>query len=349
LKGASAVDVNARKVVIETIVKRALDELQKAPERSCRRLVDMALNFSDGRFQRDFFAAAQTMLEDEYSPYYDLVQDIADNVNREKLLRFGVNIGYNSCTMGAKTIREIEDTEGFNVPWCLFWQLDALRLRQNFQRCSGIIDQAEKLGIYTWQFFCSGDVSEYLRLAKEHPHCAFVLYIEPETVTMPLIYSASAVDNLMFVIRYTEETEEVCSLMRGNKLLYSVYHEYSADNAEEILNGELCARLEALHPAFVGLLPEKDCPVNIRNEIYDYILDARKKQLFQTILWEIKRDAAFIDSVISSDACSVLIDNEGMFYEGKTDQSVFLAPLKEMFRVNLAKPATFTGPSNQEG
>lgn len=42
------------RIIIETIVKKALRDIKDSPERSIRNLVDMALHFSDGRFQRNF-------------------------------------------------------------------------------------------------------------------------------------------------------------------------------------------------------------------------------------------------------------------------------------------------------
>ena len=127
-------DVNARKVVIETIVKKTLDEMRRSPELSIRRLVDMALDHSIGRFQKNFFEAAQAMLEDDLSPYYDLIQEVADNVSRDKLVRFGMNLGYNSCTMGANTIRIIEAAEKFNVPWSVFCFSSAVRIYNQSRR-----------------------------------------------------------------------------------------------------------------------------------------------------------------------------------------------------------------------
>lgn len=47
------------RVLIETVVRKMLREAKDSPERSIRNLVDMALYFSDGRIQRNFFTVAQ--------------------------------------------------------------------------------------------------------------------------------------------------------------------------------------------------------------------------------------------------------------------------------------------------
>lgn len=89
------------RILIETTVRQTLKGLQEDPKRSIRNLVDMALQFSEGRFQNRFFGTAQTMLKNEGSAYYALVQDAASHIETEHLVTFGMNLGYNSCTWGA--------------------------------------------------------------------------------------------------------------------------------------------------------------------------------------------------------------------------------------------------------
>ena len=43
------------RILIETTVRQTLKGLQEDPKRSVRNLVDMALQFSEGRFQNRFF------------------------------------------------------------------------------------------------------------------------------------------------------------------------------------------------------------------------------------------------------------------------------------------------------
>lgn len=93
---------NMSRILIETVVRRTLKDMKENPERSIRNLVDMALHFSEGRFQKNFFQAAQTMLKNENSPYYALLRNISSSVDTERLVTFGMNLGYNSCTLGAK-------------------------------------------------------------------------------------------------------------------------------------------------------------------------------------------------------------------------------------------------------
>ena len=68
------------KIIIETTVRQTLKSLKEDPKRSIRNLVDMALQFSKGRFQSRFFETAHTMLENENSAYYDLIYNAINHI-----------------------------------------------------------------------------------------------------------------------------------------------------------------------------------------------------------------------------------------------------------------------------
>lgn len=51
------------RILIETTVRQTLKGLQENPKRSIRNVVDMALQFSEGRFQSRFFETAQELLK----------------------------------------------------------------------------------------------------------------------------------------------------------------------------------------------------------------------------------------------------------------------------------------------
>lgn len=100
------------RVLVEMAVKTALKNIHDSPERGIRNLVDMALQCAEGRFQHSFFATAQTMLQNEDSAYYELVRDTVAHTDPGRLYTFGMNLGYNACTVGARHIRENEKKLG---------------------------------------------------------------------------------------------------------------------------------------------------------------------------------------------------------------------------------------------
>lgn len=73
------------RIIIKTFVRTALKDADESPERCTRNLVDMALHFSKGRFQQEFFEMARTMLNNDNSPYYPLIEDTLRHMDKEKL------------------------------------------------------------------------------------------------------------------------------------------------------------------------------------------------------------------------------------------------------------------------
>lgn len=188
------------RIIIETIVRKAIKDIKDSPKRSTRNLVDMALNFSNGKFQQLFFQAVQTMLETESSVYYDLVHDIVTHTDTERLITFGMNLGYNSCTLGARQIRNLSETEQMNVPWSVILHLDPDHYLVHQEQYKQAITQGEAMGIYTWQFAATARPELFLPLVSEHPDSAFILFCDPAEITAEFLYDAAELNNLMLTV-----------------------------------------------------------------------------------------------------------------------------------------------------
>lgn len=305
---------NTSRIIIETMVCKAIKDMKDSPKRSTRNLVDMALQFSEGRFQQKFFEVAQTMLKNANSPYYDLVQDIAVHVDSEKIMRFGINVGYNGCTVGAKMIREIEEREKYNIPWMISLHLCPQQFLIHQAKYHTMISKGEEIGIYTWMLLPEGQPYEVLPLVQQHPNSAFALFCTPKEITMSFLDDVSELNNLMLVVRYDEEAQDTCELLRKMGLLYSVYDIYTEADVEAITRGDLFCGTEQLHPVFTVLLADEECPDMARQEVYQYVRLVRDKQEFQTIVWEATCDNSFVDSIISEEPCLSGFDADGYLF-----------------------------------
>jgi len=302
------------RILIETVVKSTLKGLKEDPERNIRNLVDMALHFSGGRFQQRFFEAAQRMLENENSPYYGLVRDLVSYADAEHLFRFGMNLGYNSCTYGARRIRQNEEQLGHNIPWTVLFQMDG-RSPEHLAQYDAAVSDGEKLGICTWMLFAPRIPRQLLGLIGNHPDSAFFLFCEPEDITDGFLDSVSELKNGMPAPRYQEGQEDAYDRLRKSGIPYSVYFPYSQDDLEAILNGDLFTSIQQVHPVFAALFPRPEQPELVRRLVRQAVERARNEQLFQMIPWELERDNQMIDEIISDDACSAAFDPNGYLLE----------------------------------
>ena len=188
------------RIIIKTFVKTALKDADEAPERCTRNLVDMALHFSKGRFQISFFEMA-------------LIEDALKHMDKDKLIEFGLNLGYNGCTMGAHIVRKIKRTENINVPWLLFLNIDSAHenLTESYQP---IFDQGK------------------------------------DCITEDFADSAKDINHLLIGVNYDDHTDAACLVLRDHRLLYSVYRMFTEDESSEILSGSYYRYAEELHCPF---------------------------------------------------------------------------------------------------
>lgn len=330
------------RILIETTVRRTLKDMKENPERSIRNLVDMALRFSEGRFQKNFFQIAQTMLKNENSPYYALMRNAASSADTERLVCFGMNLGYNSCTLGAKRIRENEQALGCSIPWTVAFQIDSSQISEHLPEYLTAVSNGEKLGIYTWVLFAQSHLQEMFPLIHGHPDSAFFLFCDPDDIDNAFLDSISDVNNLMLVIRYEEAAEALYTQIRDSGLLYSAYYTYSQEDIESIMNGDLFYSIQQVHPVFTVLLAQPDCPEPIQSKVHQAVVQARNEQSYQTVPWEFYFDNRIIDKIISDVACSAWFDSCGNLYnqageKPKENCNLFAAGLLASFQSAFAK------------
>ncbi len=302
---------DSTRILIETMVRKTLRDIKNSPERSIRNLVDMALHFSEGRFQRNFFALVQSMLQNEDSPYYGLIEDAVAHTDPNRILRFGMNLGYNSCTLGARVIRQTEEREGYNVPWVLSLAFPSACLPQRMNRYQSAIDQGERLGIYTWMLFPDTEPEGSLELMQSHPDSAFFLFCQPEDITPQFLEGAARRENLMLVVKDGEGAAAACKTLRQGHFLYSLFYRYGEAEVSAITGGDVLRRAAEMHPIFTGLIAKPGCPVSARNAVYDYVKAARLSPQSQTVAWEVAMDGGLIDSIISEEVCVAGFDADG--------------------------------------
>lgn len=330
------------RILIQTTVRKAIRDIRETPQRSTRNLVDMALNFASGQFQQEFFQMAQKMLSDERSAYYTLLQDIATHVDEEKLLTFGMNVGYNSATFGAKRIRHLEETVGYNIPWTLFLEMDCTSVIQHGERYHALIEAGEEMGIFIWMVFSHSCAADCIELAARHPNSAFVIFCDHAEINWSLIDCASDLNNLMLAVPVDENAELTCDLLREAGLMYSVYTAYAEEDLSRIQSGDLFCDMEQLHPVFSAFIPKPGCPHSVQTLAYEAIHTARMAQTHATMLWELRRDCMVVDRIISGDGCWAGFSADGVFHgidENGKEQTFAVtdSSLEELFKQAFPK------------
>lgn len=297
--------------LIEALVKSKLEDLKNSPERTTRNLVDMALHFSEGRFQKRFFEIAQTMLENENSLYYQMIYHAVANVDNRHILNFGMNLGYNSCTYGAKIIRKTEQQFGFNVPWCITLELSKDRLLYSPEQYHQVLQEGKSLGIYSWLIFSHGCMNEFLPIIEMNPECAFFIFCDSSELTDIVLENYTAIHNVMFVIHYNEKAVNIYHLLQEQKFLYSSYVYYNDNNITDILDSELLCEINETNSSFAVFIPDLHCSEETKILVGNYAANAINHPSYKTLPFDFNYHLNKIDSIISDDSCSIWFDNKG--------------------------------------
>lgn len=301
------------RIIIKTFVKTALKDADESPERCTRNLVDMALHFSKGRFQQEFFEMARAMLNNENSPYYPLIEDTLRHMDKEKLIEFGMNLGYNGCTQGAHIVRKIKRTENINVPWLLFLNIDP-SCEDLLSRYQAVFDQGKELGIYVYFLYTDKEPEKLLPLIKHNPDCAMILLCHSASVTEDFAVAAESLDNMLIGVDYDDSADAACLVLRDHRLLYSVYRRYREKESEEILSGSYARFAEELHCPFVAVLAEPDCSTSVRENVYKAIVGARVAQKYRTIPLDLLYDTERVGNIISPPSSVIGFKPDGTIY-----------------------------------
>lgn len=328
------------RILSEAMVRKALRDMKDSPARSARNLVDLGLLFARGSFQRYFLKSLQEILKNEASPYYRLLEDVVNHVDEDRLLTFSMNLGYNSCTYGARTIRQIEKEQQFDIPWAMF--LEIREGEDPLETYGPVIRQGNALGIYTWFLFSNHQTAELLQLAAEHRDCAFALLCDAAEIDEWLLARAEDVNSIMFVVNYSPEADEACRLLREKRMLYSLFLTYTRTDVPKILSGEYLSCAQALHPVFTAAVAAPDCSEEERQSVYRYLRRTREAQVFQTVPWDCVYDSCSIDSVISRDPCSAGFNAAGQLismYQQRlqSECNLFLHSLREILHYSFPK------------
>ncbi|MBU5480763.1 hypothetical protein [Blautia sp. MSJ-19] len=301
------------RIIIKTFVKTALKDADESPERCTRNLVDMALHFSKGRFQQEFFEMARAMLNNENSPYYPLIEDTLRHMNKDKLIEFGMNLGYNGCTMGAHIVRKLKRTENINVPWLFFLNIDS-SCEDLLSRYQPIFDQGKELGIYVYFLYADKEPEKLLPLIANNPDCAMILLCDSASVTEDFADAAESLDNMLIGIAYDDSTDSACLVLRDHRLLYSVYWIYTDEESEEILSGSYARFAEEMHCPFVAVLADSNCSTPVRENVYKAVVGARVAQKYRTIPLDLIYDIERVGNIISPPSSVIGFRPDGTLY-----------------------------------
>lgn len=323
------------RAAVEAVVGQALRQAAHDPDRSLRRLVDLGSTLTRGRAQQRSLALFQDMLSREGSPYYGMVRSRIEQVNPKTLQTFGVNLGWESWTAGAKRIRALEGGRGHSIPWCLTLRLGAAPNPLTPAQYSALLAQGQALGISTYFFFSlapGADPGLVLALARQQPHCALLLFLRPEALAPALLGQLAGQHNLMVVLLGDGGGWQgpMDSLLRAG-CLTGLCRTYATSAQVQVALSDGGTAGTALF-----LLPTQDCPDDVRAETASQVLALRTSGECPLFPVDCTADLLRVGQIISREPCLLWVSPDGALSGGRTgredslDASLHTAPLEDL-------------------
>lgn len=228
------------KAMINAAVARGLKEMEEDPKRSVRRLADLGRQFSNSRFQNTVFSIMQEILSNEDSPYYDMMATLLKNTDHDALRTFGINVGYNGWTYGARLLRSREESCHFALPSEPYLHYDNTDSRAlNIAAMDQFITKGMDMGIYIYHILeqgASADSYELVNFMTKYADCAFMWHRPRGRLTAAQIQMLKGCRNTVVILPADDpESALTASLLRDQKILFAIYQTYSSVDIDEAL------------------------------------------------------------------------------------------------------------------
>lgn len=308
---------NLNIAAVRAAIEGGLRNLERDPERGVRNMLDLGKYFSRTHRQRSFFQMAQRMLGRKRSQYMQLVKRTVTDVDHDTLKTLGINMGYYSWSQGAKVIREIEATRGFNVPWSLTISLlDSGDGCLNLNELRDIIDQAHALGIHCYWVAAnqsSGDIFDMFNLFGTYKDCAFFMLLPVGMITSELAENALKQHNIAVCVRDTADLDvrAAAEILHEMRLLFGLYYMYDDANADEITSGHVQSDVDNYRGQFALFIPSATCMDECRAKVQAYASGEKVTPEKPPFMVDFYADLAAVDAIISSQSCYIEIDAHG--------------------------------------
>lgn len=342
-----------KRALIRTAIKKGIQDIRTDPKRGMRNLVELGEMFASGRFQREFFGIALQQMRDEGSAYFRIVSQLVQQTNEEALTGFGINLGYNALSYGASAIRDIEATEGFNVPWCLSIDLGHGQHFLSPEAMQRVIEEGKDLGIYCYIIYFDEAYPHqegFMQVLCAEKDCAFVLLCGCDVVKDGMCDMLEQARNVAVLLDIDTSSDEqlgkTVSRLREAGNLHGGFGWASKLEAKDI-SAQILERAERLGLSIMAFARIKTHRPLQADDVYERFAQLRMNLSIPVLPMDLYDDIAFADQAISSEACLAGVLGDGTLVlsnverNTRTEQfNIHNLSLREALRCAMPKGTT---------
>lgn len=145
----------------------------------------------------------------------------------------------------------------------------------------------------------TGNPAELLKVLNRNPDCAFLVFLGEQEISETFAKEIVECGNAMVSVPARPDSAQNCRLMRNNGLLYAVHAGYGEEDADRMLDDSWLKKQLFLHPQCAFICADGECRREIRQKVYDHVVDVRMRQKYPVLLMEVREDLQMIDHIIS--------------------------------------------------
>jgi len=288
------------KVLIETVVERGIKDITDDPKRSLRRIAEMGKQFSEGRFQKASFGHITNLLKNDDSPYYKMLEDFLATVDHKCIKTFGLNLGYDSWTYGARVIRRESESRGYMLPWIVFIHYGMEKNKgMTAEGIRSLIGGLKPLGTNTYVLIIehgSAADPDLMEVISENPECTFFLFLNDGEISAEEAETVKNLKNVVISVNISAAgAMATCRMLKEMKALYVIHYIYSTDETDRFADEEYIGSWLTYGSAFIFLV-QKDSDKGIAGK---YARNTRMEQEYPILIWDIYSDSRLINEMIS--------------------------------------------------
>ena len=291
---------NFTRVLIETVVDRGIKDVTDDPKRSLRRLADMGKQFSEGRFQKASFGHITNLLKNDDSPYYQMLEDFLATVDHKAIKTFGLNMGYDSWTYGARLIRRESEERGYMLPWVVQFHFDPdAGGRLKTPDINSVINRLSPLGVNTYVIIKEHGLPDdpaLVEMLRSHQECAFFLFINDSRVSLSQAEQIKDIGNTVISVNISEkDAVSTCRMLKEIKALYVIHYQYATDEVDRFLDEDYIDEWLSYGSAFIFLI-QKDSDMGLAGK---FAKKSRLQQEYPILVWDVYSDIRLVNEMIS--------------------------------------------------
>lgn len=304
------------KGILSGIVDHYIREIAHDPQRSLRKLIDMAVQTSEGPTQKICYQMMQKMALNQASPYYEMIHHLVTNVKPATIKQFGINLGHNAWTFGSGNIRRIVADGETAVSWAVIIDRRTAPDRIPFEEVRELVQTGREHDIYCWLLVPSETIDEwddYAELFRKHDDCVFGLISAPEAVSDDFLDEAADLHNLMILLNTDKPDWQIAaSRLTERGFLFSACR-YLADSsqAEEVISGGWLEELLPFHPLMAFTIIADSLPEETALSVKDYMWNTRLAQDYPILPVDLISDFLIISRLISHNETLYRVETDG--------------------------------------